>query len=103
AHSGGSAGALRDGQAPPDAGQEPKECPVDITFACHDYCGALSLEPECQLKLRESAGVKPDGGAYFPDGSIPHELAPAEVLHRCKCDCELRYRKPSCRFEFDQF
>src|SRR5687767_4063333 len=31
------------GGAPVDSGYEPGPCPVDVTFACHDYCGALSL------------------------------------------------------------
>ena len=103
-HTGGSAGALRDGEAPPDADPEAHECPkTDVTFACHDYCGALSLVPECHEKLRKAAGVRDDGGADFPDGSVPHELTQAEMITRCKCDCELRYRTEACRFDFDQF
>lgn len=101
--SGGGGRAGHGGGASTDAGPEPDSCPVEVTFACHDYCGALSLVPECLHKLEEAAGVKPDGGAYFPDGSVPHELATPELVTRCKCDCELRYRTPACRYEFDQF
>jgi hypothetical protein len=87
----------------PFDGGEPESCPVDITFTCHDYCRGLGSVNECRDKLRKAAGVKDDGGAYFPDGSVPHELNLIEMVTRCECDCELRYRTPACRFNFDQF
>jgi hypothetical protein len=74
-----------------------------VTFACHDYCGALSLVPECREKLRKAAGVREDGGADFPDGSVPHQLNVTEMVTRCKCDCEQRFRTRACRHDFDQF
>jgi hypothetical protein len=95
---GGDGGSARDARV-----VEPSACPVDITFGCHDYCGALSLVSDCREKLRKSAGVKEDGGAFFSDGAVPHLLTTVEMIERCKCDCERHLRTPTCRFEFDQF
>lgn len=100
-HTGGSVGAgggaIRD--AAPDA---PRACPVDITPACHDYCGALSVPPECRSMLRTAAGVKPDGGFDFPDGDVPHDPPISELVERCECSCELHYRTDACSLLFNQ-
>lgn len=81
-------------------------CPFAITFACHDYCNALSVSPGCTTKLRESAGLGPEPDAavvVVPDGATPPDTPPSEILQKCKCDCETRYRTESCRSAFDQF
>jgi hypothetical protein len=93
----GEAG-VRDGA--PDAAPS---CSVDVTFACHDYCNAMSLAPGCTNKLRASAGIGPlpPLDAAPPDGGHP-EPDFRDMVEKCKCDCELRYRAGACRSHFDQ-
>lgn len=89
--------------AAPDA---TPSCPVEITFACHDYCNALSLAPGCRTKLRASVGLGPEPDAsvvVIGDGATPPELPLEEIVEKCKCACETQYRTEPCRSSFDQF
>jgi len=109
-HGGGgrSSGGTRtfDAEVPDGRPDAAGLCPFAITFGCNDYCNALSLSPGCTTKLRQSAGLGPVLDAAVvsvPDGATPPETPPSEILQKCKCDCETRYRSESCRSAFDQF